>query len=146
MGEVIKSIFRQREVEKLYEIKKYRKRAYGYCFLEVSMSIRENEDVISDKEIGRYNVEIPMLEIGDSFFLHDIQEVIVVKDRMRSSDGSITYYVKDKIVETENTKRTKKECDKIMQEFKELKEEFAEYKKKYKYEHRFFNFESAETI
>lgn len=33
-----------------------------------------------------------MLEIGDELFLHDIQETVKVKNKMRSSDGSITYF------------------------------------------------------
>ena len=70
-----------------------------------------------------------MLEVGDAFFLHDISQAVIIKSRMRSSDGSITYYVLDKIIETENTKRSKEECEK----------EFEKYKDKCK-KHRFFRF------
>ena len=103
MSDVVRSIFRQREVEKLYEINRYCNTYFSLDrnYLDVTMNVRVNEDnVISDKEIGRYDIEIPMLEIDDEFFLHDIQEVVVIKSRMRSSDGSITYYVKDNLVET----------------------------------------------
>lgn len=152
MSDVVRSIFRRREVEKLYEINKYRSRfdrlsSLELNFLNVEMDIRVNEsNVISDKEIGSYDIEIPMLEVGDEFFLHDIQEVVIIKNRMRSSDGSVTYYVKDKLVETENTKRSKEECDKTIKEFKELRESFKRYTKKYKYEHRFLNLKCAKEI
>lgn len=147
MSDVVKSIFRRKEVEKIYEINRYCNRYFSLDinYLDVTMNVRVNEDnVISDKEIGSYDIEIPMLEVGDEFFLHDIQEVVVIKNRMRSSDGSITYYVEDKLVETENTKRSKEECDKTMKEFKEVRERFEKYAKKYKYEHRFFNLKCAE--
>lgn len=147
MSDVVRSIFRRREVEKIYEINRYCDRFFSLdnSYLDVTMNVRVNEDnIISDKEIGSYDIEIPMLEVGDEFFLHDIQEVVVIKNRMRSSDGSITYYVKDKLVETENTKRSKEECDKTMKEFKEVREKFEKYAKKYKYEHRFFNLKCAE--
>lgn len=62
---------------------------------------------------------------------------------MRSSDGSITYYVEDKLVETENTKHTKEECLKIVGEFEELRKCFEAYANKYKYEHKYFNSKSA---
>lgn len=150
MADVIKSIFRQREVEKLYEL-----HYYGHDFYlfyrekenDVGLGTKINKDnIISDKVIGSYDIEIPMLEIGDEFFLHDIQEIVIIKNRMRSSDGSITYYVEDKVVETENTKKTYDECvDKITyhkcekEKLEKLEKEFEDYKKEYKYKNRFFN-------
>ena len=98
MSEVIRSIFRQKEIEKLYRLKVDRNigcDVYPYIPSSRVMAMGNYENVISDKEIGRYDIEIPTLEIGDEFFLHDIQEAIVIKSKMRSSDGSITYYVED---------------------------------------------------
>ena len=151
MADVIKSIFRQREVEILYELHYYSE-YYSVYFNDcnVGLSTKCNYDnVISDKVIGSYDIEIPMLEIGDEFFLHDIQEVVTIKKRMRSSDGSITYYVGDKLVETENTKKTYDECvEKItyhkcekekLEKLEKLEKEFEDYKKEYKYKNRFFN-------
>ena len=152
MADVIKSIFRQREVEKLYYLHYY----HPYSMMpiyrneeikNVGLGTKINKNnVIADKVIGSYDIEIPMLEIGEEFFLHDVQEIVKITNRMRSSDGSITYYVEDKEVETENTKKTYDECvEKIAhykyekEKFEKLKKEFDEYKAKYKYEHRFFN-------
>lgn len=108
--------------------------------------IGNEKHVISDKEIARYDIEIPMLNVGDEFFLHDIQKVIRIKSKMRSSDGSITYYAEDQIVETENTKKSYDECtEKIehygyeKEKYEKLEKEFEEYKKEYRYKNRFFN-------
>lgn len=148
MADVIKSIFRQREIEKLYRLEIVESTSLGYFYNSTSaVQSRGNEErVISDKEIGRYDIEIPMLEVGDEFFLHDIQEVVVIKSKMRSSDGSVTYYVKDKIVETENTKKSYEECTKKVEHwgyekerFEELEKKFKDYKREYKYKNRFFN-------
>lgn len=148
MEDVIKSIFRQKEIEILYELHYYSHR-YGFYFGDnnVGLSTKCNSDnVISDKVIGSYDIEIPMLEIGDEFFLHDIQEVVTIKNRMRSSDGSITYYVSDKLVETENTNKSYEECNNKIahwnyekDRFEKLEKEFEDYKKEYKYKNRFFN-------
>lgn len=156
MSDAVKSIFRQREIEKLYELR-YLGSQWLYPrtddYVELS-AISNNENVISDKAIGTYDIEIPMLEVGDKFFLHDIQEVVKIKSKMRSSDGSITYYVEDKVIETENTKKTYAECRQKIEHYKlekekfedlkkrldACKEELAEYKREYKYKHRFFNF------
>ena len=149
MSEVIRSIFRQKEIEKLYRLKVDRNigcDVYPYIPSSRVMAEGNYDNVISDKEIGRYDIEIPTLEIGDEFFLHDIQEVVVIKSKMRSSDGSITYYTEDKIIETEKTKKSYEECtNKVEQwdyekkKFEKLEKEFDEYKKKYKYKNRFFN-------
>ena len=173
MSEVIRSIFRQKEIEKLYRLKVDRNigcDVYPYIPSSRVMAEGNYDNVISDKEIGRYDldgnlldtykslgecskiwgrgydIEIPTLEIGDEFFLHDIQEAIVIKSKMRSSDGSITYYAEDKIIETENTKKSYEECNNKVEHwnyekerFEKLEKEFDEYKKKYKYKNRFFN-------
>ena len=118
MAEIVKSIFRQREVEKLYKIS-VREQYFGYC-TKYSIEIDDDsKNILSDKTIGEYDVEIPMLEVGDAFFLHDISQAVIIKSRMRSSDGSITYYVLDKFVETENTNRSKEECEKEFEKYKD---------------------------
>ena len=98
--------------------------------------------------IDSCDIEIPMLEIGEEFFLSDITKTVRIKSRMRSSDGSITYYVEDEFVETENTKSSYEKCmefvsnysNRVESEITALRTDFEEYKKKYKYKHRFFNF------
>lgn len=157
MSDTIKSIFKQREIEKLYELHYYGGGFFGFSRNESSVKLgttSNTENIISDKVIGTYNIEIPMLEVGNEFFLHDIQEIVKIKSKMRSSDGSITYYVEDKVVETENTKKTYAECRQKIEHYKyekekfedlekrlnACKEELAEYKREYKYKHRFFNF------
>ena len=163
MSDIVKSIFRRREIEKLYELGIRNQYEYNFIFKKVDETLIEvaNEDkVISDKEIGIYNIEIPMLEVGDEFFLHDIQELVKIKNRIRSSDGSIIYYVDDKIIETDNTRKSYVECrekielwkyekeknKELEEKNKELKEklksvnkEFDDYRNKYKYKRRFFN-------
>lgn len=149
MRDTVKSIFRQREIEKIYKLEVNEHHQYGMCSFHTTRSIvgiGNEEVVISDKEIGRYDIEIPMLEIGDEFFLHDIQEIIVIKNKMRSSDGSVTYYAEDKVVETANSKKSYEECKEEVkhwnyekEKFERLKMEFEDYKKEYKYKNRFFN-------
>lgn len=136
MSNAIKSIFRQREVEKIYGIN-CRKYSRLYSNYYDKMEIEEIElRVVSDKTIGIYDIEIPMLEKGEEFFLKDIEKVVKIKSRMRSTDGSTTYYVEDEIVETENSKNSYEFCANKISQF----EEFMKYKEEYRYKHRFFNF------
>ena len=130
----MKSIFRQREVEKIYGIKHNNEIILETETVQVIDDIKRC--VLSDKVIGTYDIEMPMLEIGEEFFLDDIGELVRVKKRMRSSDGSITYYVEDKVTETERTQKSYEFCVNRISQF----EEFMKYKEEYKYKHRFFNF------
>ena len=117
MADKFKSILRRKTFEKLYYvgITDWVNISPNYCLCthgrtDKLTSCTENVE-ISDEEIGRYDIEIPLLEVGDEFYLHDIQELVKIKSRTRGSDNSITYYVEDRLIETENTTRTKKECD-----------------------------------
>lgn len=130
----MKSIFRQREVEKIYGIRHDNEIVLETETVQVIDDIKRC--VLSDKVIGTYDIEMPVLEIGEEFFLDDIGEVVRVKKRMRSSDGSITYYVEDKVTETERTQKSYEFCVNRISQF----EEFMKYKEEYKYKYRFFNF------
>jgi IMP dehydrogenase/GMP reductase len=152
MGDVVKSVFRQRKYEELYYL------SYGYrtsYHREANILAKKNTDkLLSDEIIGVYDIEIPMLDIGDKFFLEDIEKAVTIKNRMRGSDGSTIYYVEDEMVETEDTKRTLAECEenilsfkqkdseyaRLNEEFNNLNKEFEKYKSEYKYKNKYFNF------
>ena len=151
----MKSIFRRKKYEAVYQIgvletvyvtTNYVSSILGKMKNNNVMSYK-NKNELSDMVIGEYDIDLPLLEVGDEFFLQDIQELVKIKSRTRSSDGSVVYYVEDEIIETENSKTSKEECDEKVaswwqneRKYWDLKNEFDEYKEKYKYKHRFFNF------
>ena len=132
MAETVKSIFRQREVEKLYTMNMVNTLSSSYKN-EWTINVISNfqSEPLSDKIIGEYDVEITLLEAGEHF-----------------------YYIEDKLVETENTRKSKEKCDAefkdqtdykdrffgMQKSYKELKEEFNQYKEEHKYKNRFLNF------
>lgn len=125
MTNTVKSIFRQRKVAG-----KYVTNLFGETYL------KETDEVISDEIIGEYDIDIPLLERNEEFFLSDITQTVKIEKKLRSSDGSITYYIEDEIVETEDQK------NKFEDMYNELRREFRDYKRKYKYRKKFFNFKS----
>lgn len=154
-----KSIFVQREVEKIYE--NYRQCGWFYdphsltseryiCKpkrYDMRYSCKDN--VLSHKIIGEYNIDGPPLKVGEEFFLCDIKKLVKIHKRCRNSDGSFTYYIEDEYIETENTKLSKEKCEKdfdrycaYVDELDKLRREFRDYKREYKYKNRFFNFGS----
>ena len=121
MADVVKSVFRQRKVEG----------EYVNAFIGKKFLLK---NIISDEILGKYEVEIPLLKQGEYFFLADIEKEVIIQSRVRSSDGSVVYYVRDEVVE--------KESESVpIEEYNSLKKEFEKYKKEYKYKHRFFNFD-----
>ena len=125
MADTVKSIFRQRKVAG-----KYVTDLFGETYL------KKTDKVIADDVIGEYDIDSPLLEKNEEFFLADIMQIVVIKKRLRSSDGSITYYVEDDIVETEDQKK------KLEEMYDELLREFRDYKREYKYKNKFFNSKS----
>ena len=166
MADVVKSIFMQSEYEAVYSlgyVNDYIDSDDGYYKVSSreSRTIRHARNFIRDVKIAEYDIELPLLEKGDEFFLVDEQRKVTIKSRMRSSDGSVVYYIKDKLIDTENTEKTKKECDDVMMKCARLNEqldvseheknvvlrelgilraEFGIYKGRFKCEHKFFNF------
>lgn len=144
-----KSVFRQREIEKLYELH------FSDIYLgirkvgrEGNIKVKSNEDkIISDKEIGVF-YGLPKLKEGEEFLLSDLNEIVVIKKAIRASDNSITYYLEDKVIETENTEKSYKNCieeikkhdEELYEKYNALKKEFDDYKEKFKFKHRFLNF------
>jgi hypothetical protein len=54
-------------------------------------------------KIYETDLELPLLEEGDKFYIVDIEKEVKINKRMRSSDGSITYEVdaRDEVVDSE---------------------------------------------
>ena len=76
MADTVKSIFRQRKVAG-----KYVTDLFGETYL------KKTDKVIADDVIGEYDIDIPLLEKNEEFFLADIMQIVVIKKRLRSSDG-----------------------------------------------------------
>ena len=89
MNKPVKSIFRQREVENMCWLKKIPHFIYPYND-DIYIDKCDGE-IISDKIIGEYDVDMPLLEKGDKFYLSDINQTVVVRERMRGSDGSYIF-------------------------------------------------------
>lgn len=154
MTDTVKSVFRQKQYEKIWILRATN--CHYYTEYKIEQEQNFSNEPLDDIVIGEYDIEIPLLEVGDEFFLHNIEKTVKIKSRMRSSDGSITYYVEDKLVETENTKtskeKSKKELDDqnrykyefniLQKDYDKLKEKFDNYKSEYKYKNKFFNFGS----
>lgn len=74
----VKSIFRQRVIENLYYLM-----GWGFFNSDEKYKFIASRDgiVVSDKIIGEYDIDVPLLEKGDKFYLNDIKEAIVVKKK-----------------------------------------------------------------
>ena len=163
MADAVKSIFRQKEYEKIYKIMyigQYWPDDYigrenlGRCEMREA---KAGTNYIQDIKIAELDIDLPLLEPNDRFFLADQQMEVQIKSRIKSSDGSIVYYIQDKLIETENTEKTKRKCEEIVEKCRylvnrneKLTRELEEYKKmelelkakeeKFRSEHKFFDF------
>ena len=63
MADVVKSIFRQRKIAGKYVTHMFH-----------GTYLKETDKVISDEIIGEYNIDIPLLEENEEFFLADIAQ------------------------------------------------------------------------
>lgn len=142
----IKSIFRRREVEAIYDVIRTTTSGsspFNLTVVDHTSLYKNCKNILSDNLIGEYDVDFPILKVGDKFHLNDIDEVVVIKDIVRNSKNTITYYVEDKFIETDRTQKSKKEAQDKICDWSKLRSENSEllrYKRTHPYEHRFFNF------
>lgn len=137
---MIKSVFMQREVPKMYCLERKSDRNRTYCtnfgfsrYEDETLVIgeRTNGEATNIVKIGEYNLDIPMLERGESFFLCDKNQIVIIKDRMRNSDGSITYFIEDKLIETEESKKSYEECNERLLNYNDEAQAYFELQKAY---------------
>lgn len=74
---------------------------------------------------------------GARVFIAEIGREVEINHTVGSTDGALICYLDVK--ETNDHEVNMK----LFNKFNKLREEFADYKSKYKYEHRFFNFRKA---
>ena len=145
--ETIKSVFLQKQYVKLYEVTCNR---HGYMGPhEKCISMRDAKDTpYTIVKIAEYDLDIPMLEQGETFYLCDLNKRVVITERMRDTNGSITYFIEPEYIETEETRKSKEEAEQLLitadaryetlaKEHAILHNEFEDYKRIYKYKHRF---------
>lgn len=146
----MKTIIKQKTFEKLYCIglmNTYERTDGGIIISGVApqcpYSISNNKE-ISDDIIGTYDFS-PKVKVNETVFLTDLQIHVTIKSIIRNSDNSLTCYVEDKLVETENTKKSFEECQKKIdnwnhteERYVALQEELNTYKKKCD-KHKFLN-------
>lgn len=115
----MKTIFRQITREYAY----YIDNEY-YCGIPCGLMVfsdNNSGDIISDDIIASCDTEIPTLKVGEKIILNTDNTEVTIKKRNISTDGSIVYYIEDKLVETEYSEqellRLEKECDEYNEKY-----------------------------
>lgn len=146
MSDTIKSVFRQERYEYIYDFVTFQIQNPSGEIIETG-TINTNVKFISDDELCQCNVKMPMLEVGEKFFLSGINKTITIKIRMRSSDGSVVYYAENLYEKTENSEltlekaKTKRDAyEGLSKRVSQLEQELDECKNSRKNRHRFFDF------
>ena len=109
----MKTVFRQITREYAY----YIDNEY-YCGIPYGLRVfcdNNYGNIISDDIIVSCDTEIPTLKVGEKIILHTDNTEVTIKSRKISTDGSIVYYIEDKLVATEYSEqerlRLEKKCD-----------------------------------
>lgn len=152
----MKTVIRQKTFEKIYSCgiyKIYEKDEYGLSYMEsvVPLECLYSDSInkeISDDIIGTYDFS-PMVKIDETVFLTDLQIHVTIKSIIRNSDNSLTCYIEEKLIETENTKITFEESQKAIDNWNHDEERYIKleeeintldvYKKKCN-KHKFLNY------
>lgn len=84
----IKSIFKGEVKRKLYR----------YCVQEIETYY----ETIEWRTICVCDIDMPLLEIGHSIYINEIDELVIIDDIVRDSSGSVTYCTNKTVEEIED--------------------------------------------
>ena len=124
---VKKSIFRQ----KTYAVRYHLEYMWpNYVFTRerrAEVSVDSSNNLVSDDEIFVCNLEMPLLEKGEEFYIEEQNLLVKIESRCRSSLGSVTYYVEPNHITDDESKKSFEELHK----YKELYKKYNDLENKY---------------
>lgn len=101
------SIFKRNIIEKnfsvdiIYQVT-HSLNVYGHTETREKKIINDVSCNIGNEIVAEIDVEMPLLEVGETFDICEINESVTIKERMRNSKGCVTYIVDDKIIYAPN--------------------------------------------
>lgn len=108
MSENVKhSIFKRNIIEKnfsvdvLYSVT-HSADIYGHTQTRERKIVNDISRNIGNEIIAEIDIEMPLLEIGETFDICETNESVIIKERIRNSKGCVTYIVDDKIIYAPN--------------------------------------------
>jgi hypothetical protein len=117
---VKKSIFKQPVHRKLYSFKEI----YNYDIFRTGTEkgIFGETEFVKTNDIFTCELEMPMLEVGEEFYIEELNQTVKVTKRIRSSKENVCYYTEPETIEDEKTIESKLKAEEL-QKLNILKEE-----------------------
>lgn len=109
---VKRSIFKQQTYAKRYGFSFYNRRR-GELWGESKVECFKNEEMINEQEIFVCDLEMPLLEIDEKFYIEELNQLVTITQRWRTSKDSVIYYIEPELIED---KESKIQLDKIKEE------------------------------
>jgi len=127
---VKQSIFKQEQHRRTYEfmntvVDRYYLNGNRYY---AGMIMTKTEKV-DESEIFLCDLEMPMLDVGEEFYIEELDKTVIIRKRVRSSKENVCYYVDPEIIEDEESKRTKELSENQQNKFNVFKNELTNLKK-----------------
>lgn len=110
-----RSLFYGKKVYLRYE-------AISWCGQVQSIKNRDKYDYVL---LSACDVDKPLLEVGEKFYLNEIEEVVVIEEAIRTSGGEVRYHTTYIVetVEDEETEKSKKSAEEKVEENRKWREE-----------------------
>lgn len=131
MSELVKkSIFKQKTFRKVYVI--HRECSITRPIVVMYIKTIDEEIMDSDQNIYTCDLEMPLLEIGDLFYIEEKNMTVKIQARIRTSSNNVCYEVEPKIIEDEKTKESYDKCVNIVGNFDSIDAEYRSLKNEYR--------------
>ena len=114
---VKKSIFKQENYKIVYEFVALPNNRYGH--------IKHKLEKINEFEIFICNLEMPLLDKEEEFYIEELNRVVKIIKRVRSSKENVCYYIEPKYIKDE---KSKTRCEKLQDNFNMFEKEREKFK------------------
>lgn len=103
-----KSIFKQAIYRNLYVFKAIGMETVYSSVIHEQARIHKENELIKDGILYTCDLELPVLNIGEKFYITELNKQLIIKDRVRASDNSYIYICEGEYVDDEKSLYTKR--------------------------------------
>ena len=93
--------------------------SYSNGYYKKSIVTGFSSEVFETREIFNSNIEMPLLEIGDKFYIEELSKIVHIKDRIRTSKENVLYQIEDEIVEDGESADSLAKCEEMLLDHKD---------------------------
>lgn len=108
---------------------------YNNYFSSYSLDVYDVKDfqgkeLLEESEIFTCNLEMPMLEEKESFYIEELNLLVKIEEKYRTSKENVVYYIESELIDDEETEKSKLGIEEAIFRKEEMKSKILKLEEK----------------